>query len=441
MYYTDTYIIESPDTPLTADLLLEWLAQHERAGRRYRMLKDFYEGNHSILRQPKKEDYKPDNRIVANYAKYIVDTLNGFFIGIPVKTVCSDKTASVRMEEIQKHNDQDDNNAELSKICSIYGRGCELLYTDEDAEVCITYLTPLEGFVVYDDSIARKPLYAVRYYWDKYSVMHGSIYTRELEIPFTDKDGLHFLEETPHYFDGVPMIEYIENEECTGAFEHVISQIEAYSKAISEKANDVDYFADAYPKILGATLDEESMQQLRRNRIINLTSEITDQLVVDFLQKPSADTTQENLLERLQKDIFTISMVANISDKEFGNATGVALAYKLLAMSNLCAMKSRKFASGMNQRWKLIASHPASKLPADCWKALEYRFTPNVPKNLLEEVQTAAQMSGITSRETQLKVISAVEDVQQEMDQIQLENGGIPEDAMRTERVTDEHTK
>lgn len=438
---TDTYIIESPDAPLTADLLLEWLALHERACRRYRMLRSFYKGDHPILQQPKKEDYKPDNRIVANYAKYIVDTLNGFFIGIPIKTVCSNEIASERMEAIQKYNDQDDNNAELSKICSIYGRGCELLYTDEESEVCVTYLTPFEGFVVYDDSVARKPLYAVRYYWDKYNVMHGSVYTKELEITFTDKDGLHFTEEKPHYFDGVPVVEYIENEECTGAFEHVISQIEAYSKAISEKANDVDYFADAYLKILGAVLDEESMQQLRRNRIINLTTEITDQLDVDFLQKPSADATQENLLERLQKDIFTISMVANISDKEFGNATGISLAYKLLAMNNLCAMKSRKFASGMNQRWRLITSHPRSGLPRDCWKQLEYRFTPNVPKNLLEEVQTAAQMSGITSKETQLKVISAVDDIQQEKEKIRLENGGVPDDMMRTERITDEYTE
>lgn len=37
-----------------------------------------------------------------------------------------------------------------------------------------------------------------------------------------------------------------------------MSQINAYNKALSEKANDVDYFADAYLKILGERIDDET---------------------------------------------------------------------------------------------------------------------------------------------------------------------------------------
>ena len=48
------------------------------------------------------------------------------------------------------------------------------------------------------------------------------------------------------------------------------------------------------------------------------------------LQKSTADGTQENLLNRLETLIYQTSMVANISDESYGNATsGVALAYKL----------------------------------------------------------------------------------------------------------------
>lgn len=49
----------------------------------------------------------------------------------------------------------------------------------------------------------------------------------------------------------------VENEEELGIFEPVLTMIDAYNKAIGEKANDVDYFADAYMKILGVELDEE----------------------------------------------------------------------------------------------------------------------------------------------------------------------------------------
>ena len=72
--------------------------------------------------------------------------------------------------------------------------------------------------------------------------------------------------------------------------------INAYNKAISEKANDVDYFADAYLKVLGAKLNEDGIKSIRENRIINFEGNMDGNLVVEFLQKPDGDTTQENLI-------------------------------------------------------------------------------------------------------------------------------------------------
>ena len=85
-------------------------------------------------------------------------------------------------------------------------------------------------------------------------------------------------------------------------------------------------------------------------------------------------------------------------------------------MSNLAAVKERKFASGMNRRWNLISNLPQSKIGVDDWLGIEYQFTRNIPANLLEETEIAKNLQGITSEETQLKVISAVENVKNEMD-------------------------
>lgn len=57
------------------------------------------------------------------------------------------------------------------------------------------------------------------------------------------------------------MIEYVNNDERQGIFEPVISMINAFNKALSEKANDVDYFADAYLAILGVQLDKDGLQK------------------------------------------------------------------------------------------------------------------------------------------------------------------------------------
>jgi len=235
--------------------------------------------------------------------------------------------------------------------------------------------------------------------------------------------GLHFLPEYEkvHGFEGVPASEYRENEEEIGIFEPVMTMINEYNEAISEKANDVAYFADAYLKILGAKLTKEELASLRDNRIINFDGSDSSSLIVEFLQKPNGDTTQENLLNRLEKLIFQISMVANISDESFGSASGIALKYKLQAMSDLAMTKQRKFTSGMNRRYKLIFSNPVSGMKKDDWVKLSYQFTQNFPANLLEESQIAGNLAGITSKQTQLKVLSVVDNVQNEIDQIEKE--------------------
>lgn len=419
----------SKDTEMTLPLLQELLDKHrQEVVRRYELLYDAYTSDHDILHQPAKPPYKPDNRIVVNFPKYIVDTMNGFFLGNPIKVVADDDAVSAFVEYLDQYNDQDDNNAELSKLCSIFGHGFEMYYTDENAELCITYLSPMEAFMVYDESIIERPLFFVRRYVDRQNNEFGSISDANGVRNFMVTGGLRWLDEwTPHYFDGVPATEYVENAERQGIFEPVLSMVNAYNKAISEKANDVDYFADAYLKILGAAVDDEDIHFIRDTRVLNLTGEDAEKIIAEFMDKPSSDTTQENLLSRLEKLIFHISMVANISDENFGASSGIALKYKLQAMSNLEKTKERKFTSGMNRRYQLLFSHPASKAPKDAWVNLRYQFTPNFPANLLEEAQIAAQMEGITSHETQLKVLSVVDNVPAELDKIEEENAPEPD--------------
>lgn len=413
------------DTEMNHVLMMEFLDKHRNeVSNRYQKLYNAYTSNHEILHAAAKPEYKPDNRIVVNFPKYIVDTMNGFFIGNPIKVVANDDAVSEYVQYIDQYNDQDDNNAELSKICSIYGHGFEMYYTDESAELCITYLSPVEAFMIYDESIIERPLYFVRRYTDSDNIERGSISNAYGVRNFQITGGFKWLSEDwePHHFDGVPATEYIENAERQGLFEPVMTIVDAYNKAVSEKANDVDYFADAYMKVLGTKLEEEDIRHIRDNRVVNFEGDESDKLVVEFMGKPESDTTQENHLNRLERLIFQISMVANISDENFGNSSGVALKYKLQAMSNLEKTKERKFISGMNRRYKLLFGHPASKVSKDSWLQLEYKFTPNIPSNLLEEAQIAAQMEGITSHETQLKVLSIVDDIQKELEKITEEN-------------------
>ena len=401
-------------TEFSTKLIQELISEHKEHIEAYKELKDFYTGNHAILKQKAKDKYKPDNRLVVNFAKYIVDTFNGYFIGNPVSMFHEDKTVNDYLAYIDGYNDQSDNNAELSKICSIYGHGFELVFNDENSEIGITYMTPIDGFVVYDNTIQNKPLFACHYGLNDDDEEVGYFYTKEAVHQFATVSGDYtIVEETPNVFGDIPMIEYIENEERQSIFENVKTLINAFNKALSEKANDVEYYADAYLKVLGAEIDEKTLQTLRDTRIINVSGD--DTLTVEFMTKPSADGTQENLLERLQKLIFEISMVANISDENFGDSSGIALRYKLQSMDNLAKSKERKFQSGMSRRYRLISNYPTSKIGENEWVNIQYKFTRNVPANLAEEADIAQTLSGIVSEETQVSVLSIVQNAKEEV--------------------------
>lgn len=431
----------SSDEELTDAKLSQFIMRHAaEVAFRYKPLDDAYQTDYPIFHEKPKPEWKPDNRIAVNFAKYIVDTMNGYFIGNPIKIIVDDGEEAIEdyVEVLDQYNDQDDNNAELSKICSIFGKGYEMYYNDDAGNVGIVYLDPMEAFMIYDDSVLRKERYFVRLYRDVDNVLHGSV-SDELKVRwFTLKGRIVWdKEEKEHYFDGVPATEYQENKECQGIFEPVMSMINAYNKAVSEKANDVDYFADAYLKIIGTLLDEDELKHIRSDRVINFDGD-AENLIIDFLQKPDGDVTQEHLVDRLEKLIFQIAMVANISDENFGTASGIAMAYKLQAMNNLRKTKERKFTSGMNRRYKLIFSNPSRHMgiEKDDWVKLHYKFTPNVPANLLEESQIAQNLSGVVSQETQLGVLSVVDNPKVEIERIEKEEEK-PKDAVMQQMFGD----
>ena len=91
--------------------------------------------------------------------------------------------------------------------------------------------------MIYDDSVLERPRYFVRKYLDSDNVLHGSVSDVTHVRYFTVKGKLTFDdgEETEHGFAGVPATEYRENKEELGIFEPVLSMIDAYNKALSER--------------------------------------------------------------------------------------------------------------------------------------------------------------------------------------------------------------
>lgn len=413
----------SADKPITLTLAEEYIRQHEERFPRYIYLENLYKGFHDVYKQPEKPDWKPDNRLAVNFPRYITDTFLGFGYGVPIKKRHPDDTIAQAINDFERENEITDHEYELARKCCIYGHAFEYLYQDEEAKTKMTICTPMELFVVYDDTVKNRALFAVRYGYhstetEQPGQRYGEILTREEIIPF---EGSTAGEPMENPYGRLPCVEWMLNEDRMGLYEGVSGLVEAYNHTLGEKANDVDAFAEAYLAVLGAELDEDGIYKIRDNRVINLygTDDAKD-ILVQFLQKPTADGTQENLLNRLETLIYQTSMVANISDESFGSAaSGVALAYKLQAMSNLALTFDRKIEKSLRKRYKLFCSLSTNVSDRDAWRDVDIRTTRNLPKNVAEEAQTAAQLEGIVSKETQLSVLSIVPDVKKELERME----------------------
>lgn len=414
-------------TEVTQELVSEAVQLHRsNLLKSYIENEDMYMSKHEILKSVKKEAWKPDNRLVINYAKYIVDTFSGYQIGVPVKITHDEEVISDFIANFRQINDMEDTEFELAKIADIFGHAFIYVYQDEMGNTRATYNSPTSMFVVHDNTIEEKPLFAVRYAINDGEVTgYGQVITANEVIDITVQSGgsVTFGERTQHIYGKLPVVELIENEERQGIFDSVKTLINALNKAASEKANDVDYFADAYLKIVGVELKDGMTDQIRENRIFNLWKNGSDGTLPDvsFLEKPNSDTTQENLIALLKDSIFAVSMVANMSEENFGNTSGTALAFKLQSMDNLAKMKDRKMQSAFNRLYEIVFNVPMATVPSDGWTGIKYKFTRNVPRNILEEAQVVGQLSGQVSNETKLSVLSIVDNPQEELAKMEKE--------------------
>lgn len=411
-------------TEMTPELLRKLIDEYENNHvPRLSYLSEAYDTHYEVFGMTRKPDHKPDNRLAADMAYDITETFEGYFIGIPVdcKYRAPDgKGDEAKSEYIRAHvkrNFQDDVDADLSKMASKFGLAYEMMYQDEEGLPRSVALSPMTSFMVYDDSVLHRKLFFVRYGYDDEGHVVGSYSDAHKVYSFDDMDGvLKASDGDDHSFGEVPAIRFQQNTEMRGLYEGVLNLIEAYNRVLSEKANDIEYFSDAYMLIKGMKLPEGWQEDLRKNKVINVYNQNGEALEVCFIAKPDADAAQEHLIDRLEMLIFKMAMVPDITDESFSTASGIALKMRLMPMGNLARNKERKFVTGVQERMRMLSRYPLGPLEDGDWENVEVVMHRNMPEDIASEVQVAGQLSGIVSEETQLGVLSIVDDPKGEIE-------------------------
>lgn len=411
------------DTELNSDELLGFIFYNETyLKKKYHKNMKLYLGDHDILHEETR-DNGADNRIVVNMPKYLVDTYNGFFSGIAPTISLDNDSENDALRDWNNREFFADKLNELSKQCDIYGRSYMFIFQNEASETDIAVSTPSHSFIIYDDTVQKKPLAFVRYEIGTnktYSAATGTISYADKVYQFSGSDiepdtQLNQYGKNPYGI--VPAVEFYENEERQGVFDSVVSLIKELDKAISQKANQVEYFDNAYLAMIGVQLDESQLDDngnpkfdLRKRRFLYLPNvdPNSPNPRIEFVAKPDADQMQENLIDRVNNWIFQMAMIPNLNDEAFaGNQSGVALKYKLLPMRNRASNKERKFTQSLRHMYEIVFK-VLNGVSEDAWQDLKFNFTRNLPANITEEIDNAKNAEGVVSKETQLSLLGDV---------------------------------
>lgn len=415
----------SENVKITPELAVKYIKRHNRSKDRLDELYSYYMGQHRILSRTK-EKGAANNRLICNHAKYITDCTTGYFMGTPVQYLSRDGKDISAVKNVLRRADSATEDVDLARLSSVFGTSYEMLYFsgDKNPRIKLTAIDPRNAFVVYDDTVEQKPLFGVYYMpaYDENDLVKGYrcyLCGRDSVTEFVLSPSLSIESKNqpyPHYFGDVPLIEFYNNGDCQGDFEQVISLIDAYNLLQSDRVNDKEQFVNAILLIKGNILGDTSAEESETYRAIKEFGVMTinDDGDAKWLTRQFDESSVDILRKALENDIHKFSGVPCMNDASFsGNASGVAMKYKLLAFEQMTKIKERYFTEGIRLRLKMIANAvftlTAVKTDPD---DIELFFTHVLPQNETELAQTANLLRNIVPNDKLLKLLNFIPDTE-----------------------------
>ena len=396
-----------------AELICSCVREHLNGEKRYRQLRDYYEGRHEVCRR-KRMSGLPNNVLVHGFPRYIAVMTSGYLIGAPVRYVAKGQEKELeQLTEAFRHADVDSVDAELARDAAVFGKGVELIFAGADGRPGSTALRPEMAFVVYSDEVDNAPMLGVRCM--PVMKLNGEsdgwrydVYTEDSIFTYRMKElcvrGFEKPERVQrHFFGSVPMVEYWNSEDERGDFENALSLIDAYDLLQSDRMNDKQQFVDALLVLYGCTLETDELgrspgRQLREDKAIALPD---GDARAEWLCKQLNEADTEVLKNSINADIHKMCMVPDMTDLNFsGNSSGVAMRYKLLGLEQLTRIKERWFREGLHHRIRMYVRYlMLLGMPEMDHEAVSAVFVRSLPANELEVAQTLSQLRGLVDDE------------------------------------------
>lgn len=353
-------------------------------------LYDIYKGKQEILNKTK--DIRPNinHKVCVNHANEIVSFKLGYTLGEPIQYI---RRGDIDLDEITTLNDymvmadKVSADRELGEWLYICGVGYRMTLPSEPFDIYT--LNPMNTFIVYHNGLGEPPLMAVNYVVKQNNEELFSIYT---ENKYYEIEASKIIGTKPLSLGMLPIVEYNANTSRLGSFEIVLPLLDAINELESNRLDDVVQFVNSFLCISGATLDEETFNQINAYKMLGLPENSDAKYLSANLSQADLQTLKDNLYN----EVLAITGLPSRNNEGGGSSdNGIAVYLRsgysqaetqALAFEQCFKRGERKF---LNLVLRIMRDTVGTKLEV---KDLDIKFARRYTDNILTKTQAMIQL-------------------------------------------------
>ena len=360
-------------------------------------LYDYYRGEQPVNKGEAVRG-RPNNLLRVPFPRYITEVHTGYFLGLPPTLSYGEGGAGTAYAALSRDLNLPHLYFDVGRDLSICGTGFVLVWAERSG-VRACRCDPCDCFAIRSGDAGSPLLAAVRLFAGESSRTHGVLYTPELLVPFTwDGSGVTLDAAEKNLLGVIPLVPFYNNCQGCGDFEMVTGLVDAYNILLSGALDDMQSVANAFLALYGMQgTTQKDIDQANRTRILSLSEGGRAEFVVKNLNHEALGQLEGNL----RRSILQLSMTPDLCDEHFaGNASGIALQYKLWGIEQVRSAKERTFTDGVKKLLTALSAGAGLLGQTVDLTAGELTFYKNLPQDNATLAETLLSLSPLLSRQT-----------------------------------------
>ena len=409
MAYTGRKKILVNTESITSENIIKYLKEaintHEKNKREENYLYEYYKGNQPILNREKKIRPTINNKIVVNKANEIVSFKTGYLLYSPIQYASKSNEQSDEISTLNSYMDIKNKvtiDKEVVDYMHICGVGVKILLQSDDGDDIpfdMYSADPRDTFVIYSATlIGEPPIMGVRHYIDVDStgVLKTNVYecyTKDMYYKIREE---RIVQQAGNALKQIPIIEYPLNNARIGAFEIVLSLLDAINNVQSNRNDGIEQFVQSLLLFHNVDIDTKKVETLNeigaiKFRDINPSLQGEIKYLVSQLDQTNTQTLVDDLVDSVLAIVGMPPTKNNGSSAETGMATIMQDGWYLAEAR--AKDTENLFKASERQLLKLVTyiCNNTSDLKLD-YKDIDIKFTRKNYENIQSKVQVLIAM-------------------------------------------------